>query len=286
MEEKKDEIKNDKNEINNNNEIKDKNENIKNVKINDENVNEENKLNNVHFTEILNYDGKKKLEIYHLIIANEDSDAGKIYNQYAYNFIESVYNLISERKNFDIFEQVKDNFKNLASTIINNKIKDIPFTSNENILEDKIIKLELKESLSLKKCYTDDLGFSLFKTDNFEPKYNYFKPDENTLEIRLEVPGKMNCEVMHKNMGDETIVTIKGTKIKDKQPAKPEDDLYNIREFSDFELNIPLKVEEFKISQPKPKDGYPKFSNGVCLIQFELALKGENVEAKVDADDL
>ena len=68
MEEKKDEIKNDKNEINNNNEIKDKNENIKNVKINDENVNEENKLNNVHFTEILNYDGKKKLEIYHLAL--------------------------------------------------------------------------------------------------------------------------------------------------------------------------------------------------------------------------
>ena len=28
-----------------------------------------------------------------------------------------------------------------------------------------------------------------------EPKYNYFKPDENTLEIRLEVPGNVNCDV-------------------------------------------------------------------------------------------
>ena len=89
------------------------------------------------------------------------------------------------------------------------------------------------------------LGFSFFKTGDFEPKYNYFKPDENTLEIRLEVPGKNECITSHKIIGDETVVTVKGKKIKDNQPKAPIYNLFNIREFSDFELNIPLKVEDF-----------------------------------------
>ena len=96
----------------NNNQEKQKNKNLDDLKdVNDENVKEESKLNDVHFTEIINYGDKKKLEIFHLILANEDSEAGKVYNQYAYDFIEGVYNLISEPKKFDIFELIKDNFK-------------------------------------------------------------------------------------------------------------------------------------------------------------------------------
>ena len=149
--------------------------------IEDENVEEESKLNNVHFTEILNY-GDKKLEIYHLIIANEDSEAGLIYNQYAFNFIANVYNLISEPKKFDVFDQVKDNFKNLSRIILNNNdIKEFKFNDNETIFKGdvKYIKLEYNKELNLKKCYTDELGFSLFKTGNFEPKYNYFNLNYN-----------------------------------------------------------------------------------------------------------
>ena len=98
---------------------------------------EESKLNNVHYTEIINYGGKKKLEVYHLIIANEDSKAGEVYNQYAYNFIANVYNLISEPKKFDIFEQVKDNFKSLSNIILNANVEELKFTENEKILKDK-----------------------------------------------------------------------------------------------------------------------------------------------------
>ena len=37
-----------------------------------------------HFTEILRYGYDKKIEIFHLIMANENSEAGKIYNPYIY----------------------------------------------------------------------------------------------------------------------------------------------------------------------------------------------------------
>ena len=287
-----DEIQNNENENNEeNNEIKDVIKDVNNnpenkEKIDEQEVNEETKLYDIHFTEILNYNDKKKLEVFHLIIANEDSEAGKIYNKYAYNFIENVYNIISEPKQFDIFEQVKEKFKSLSNIILNNSIEEIPFTDNKTILEKKIIKLDLKEPLSLKKCYTDELGFSLFKTGNFEPKYNYFKADKNTLEIRLEIPGNTECNFNHKVVGDDTIITVTGKKIKDKKPENPNDELFNIREFGEFELNIPLKVQDYKINQTKPKEGYPKYVNGICCVQYELASKGENTKVVADSEDL
>ena len=249
-----------------------------------DNMNEENlkgQLNNIHFTEIIKYDDKK-LEIYHLIIANEDSEAGKVYNKYAYDFIENIYNLIPEPKEFDVFNQVKDNFMRLSNTFLDNTIEGDKFNEDEKIIQDKIIKLNSKKELSLKKCYTDELSFSFFKTSKFEPKYNYFKPDPNTLEIRFEIPGNVNIQINHEIVGDETIIKIKGIKHKDKKPEKQKDNLFNIREFGEFELNIPLKVEDFKINNPKPKEGYPKIVNGVCIIQYELASNGEGGSASVD----
>ena len=278
---KKEEEKNNNNEEKINEENKNNNPEELGNKINEENVNEDSKLNDVHFTEILKY-GDKKIEIYHLIIANEDSEAGEIYNQYAYNFIENIYNLIAEPKQFDVFDQVKDNFISLSNTILNNNIEKASFSDNNKIVEEKKMKLDCNENLNLKKCYTDELKFSFFKTGNFEPKYNYFKPDEKTLEIRLEVPGNVKCDVNHKIVGDETIISIRGNKNKDRQPKEPNYNLFNIREFGEFEVNIPLKVEEFKISKTRPNEGYPKFVNGVCVIQYELAGKGEEGSAEIE----
>ena len=242
------------------------------------------KLNKVHYTEVIKYEGDKKLEIFHLILANEDSEAGDFYNEYGYKFIENIYNLISEPKKFDVFEQVKNNFKKLSKAFLIDNIEKNNF--NEDITNDKEMKLDFDENkeLSLKKCFRDELGFSLFKTDKFEPKFNYFKSDKNTLEIRLEIPGNCSCFVSHKVEKDETIITVKGSKKNDKIPEKPEDDLFNTREFSEFELNIPLKVEEFKIIEDKPKEGYPKFINGICLIQYKIASEGK--EEIITIEDL
>jgi hypothetical protein len=126
----------------------DKDNNVIN-KINDKNVNDDDQLIDIHFTEILNYGDKKKLEVYHLILANEDSEAGDTYNKYAFEFIENLYNLIPEPKKFDIFEQVKDNFKKLSSTILNDDIEKNEF--NKDIIEDKKIILEKKREFNIEK---------------------------------------------------------------------------------------------------------------------------------------
>ena len=247
--------------------------------LNDEIVEEDGKLNDVHFTEVINYDDKKKLEIFHLILANEDSKAGEVYNQYAYNFIANLYNLVTEPKKFDLFEFIKENFSKLSSTVFINKFEKLQFTDEEEILENKNMKLIINEPLSLKKCFTDELGFSLFKTGNFEPKYNYFKPDENTLEIRLEVPGNTECSVNHDIDGDKTVIEISGNKKRDKDPKNEKDNLKDIREFGNFELKIPLPVEQFKIAATETKEDLV-FKNGLCIIKYELASKGNVVKGK------
>jgi len=270
-------------------EIKDDEEekNKKFKKINEENVEEDSKLMDIHFTEIIKYENNQILEVYHLILANEITEAGKAYIPYAIKFIVEQFNSIPNPKKFDIFDQVKVNFKELSEKILNDNIKDASLNVNEKIIKDKIIRLKYEKELTLKKCFTDELGFSFFKTGDFEPKYNYFKPDENTLEIRLEVPGRTPLTTFHNIVGDDTIVTVKGTKMKDTNPKEPNSNIVNIREFSDFELNIPLKAEQYKINGTKPKEGYPKYNSGVCLIQYELANKAEETNANPeDAEEL
>ena len=243
-------------------------------------IKEENSdLKKIYLSETLKY-SDKKIEIYHLILANEDSDAGKAFNQNAYDFIENAYNLISEPKKFDIFDQVKINFKSLSNIFLNNKLDEVPFNDTKNIIKDKKIKLNLKDRILFKKCQVDELGVSLFKTGNFEPKYNYFKPDQNTLEIRLEVPGNTKCDVKYRLEGQYTIINIKGEKKKDKLPESIEENIVNKRDFSKFDLDINLNAKDFQIQKLKEK--YPMFKNGVCIIQYELSSQIDQKTAEPD----
>ena len=184
-------------------------------------------------------------------------------------------------KKFDVFQQVQDVFKKESRSYLIDNIQE-----KELKYDEKVMKLDFEGDLQLKKCFTDELGFSLFKTGNFEPKFNYFKPDKDTLEIRLEIPGNVKIEVIHKVEGDETIVVVKGTKKRDTQPKNKKDVLHDIREFSNFDLYIPLKVEQFKIKDKTPKKGYPKFVNGICLIQYELTSEGAAAEGQAISEEL
>ena len=278
------EKKNEDEESNNNDEIN----NIINgdSKDNNEKYNQEGKDIAKHFKETLFYDKSTKLIINHLILANEDSEAGKIYNKYSYKYIENIYNN-SPQKQFDIIDKVKKMFKSMAETILKNKIKGISFNSNQDILKNKVIKLDIKEKeIQLKKCYIDELGFSFFKTGDFEPKYNYFKLDEKTLEIRLELPGNCTANVEYSIEKEVTRIKVYGTKKHDKDPKNFEDNIFNMREFSNYEVNISLPTDTFRIASTKPKEGYPKIAKGVCIIQYELSEEGEKASVTNNEEDI
>lgn len=232
-----------------------------------------------HYTETLKYGDDKSLDIFHLIIANENSEAGKVYNQYAFQFIESNYNIISQPKKFDVFERIKENFKQLSNKILIDNIENASFNETKNIRDSHKMILNFEPSLHLKKCFTNELGFSFFKTGRFEPKYNYFQPSPNTFEIRLEAPGNTDIKINHKIIGDEVILNVRGNKKKDNNPKEIKDNIINCREFGEFELNIPLKTEKYNIRHRKK--GYPKREHGIYCVQYDLASDSEDEGGEV-----
>jgi len=232
------------------------------------------------------YEKNSDPHIFHLIYANEGSEAGIYYNNYTLNFIENSYMNVTDLKNFDIIESIKHRFIEISKEIIENsgqlKIEDFCNNDKDNY---KFIRLKdqnekgnenenKKKEITLKKCLIDELGFSNLKGNGFEPTYNFYKhKTENKIIIRVEAPGNSQIKYKIEYRGENTIIQLSGLKNKDKEPEKLEDNLFNTREFGEFTVDIPLKTEDNKILNEEPKI---KYISGLFIIEFKLEKKLEN----------
>ena len=209
--------------------------------------------------------------MYHLIFANEGSEAGNYYNKFTLQFIEDTYKLI-KYGSFDAIKAVKDLFKELAKNIIEKPEKEIKFDNSDNLIK-KYIKLYQPENIILKKCYIEELGFSNFESNGFEPKYNYYKKDDQII-IRVESPGNSTIESKIKYIEEYAIINLNGIKKKDKEPEELEQNIFNSREIGSFSLSIPLKSGEYLIKNELPKI---ENKNGIFILYFKLEEKPNKV---------
>ena len=239
------------------------------------NLEEGHKINSLKKEEngIYLFEKNSEPRIYHLIFANEGSEAGEYYNNFTLNFIENQYADVIDLKSFDVIETVKDKFIEISKEILE-KIEN-PFQKTDFDDSDKnFIKLKNIKNIQLKKCLIDELGFSNLKTNSFEPNYNCYKKDDKII-IRVEVPGNCNIKTKTEHSGEYTLLRIEGTKRKDKEPEKPEENLYNSREFGSFSFNVPLKTDEYLIKNEPPKVEDKK---GLIIIQFQLDEKKTEID--------
>ena len=213
---------------------------------------------------------KSQQEIYHLLYANEESEAGKIFNPYALNFIENSYKRVLNIKPFDVIKTIKERFIELSKDIIERTEKEEKLTLKS--FDDKkhdFIKLEKGNEIILKKCLIDELGFSNFKSNGFEPAYNIFKNKENTkFIVRVEVPGNCTIKSDSEDVDQYHILKISGEKIKDKEPEKLEDNIFNMRKYGHYSLEIPIEPDSKKkinFSQPTiTKKG------GIYFLEYDI----------------
>ena len=204
-------------------------------------------------------------KIFHLIYAKDNTNAGRNYNTFTLNFLEHSYQQqVTDITEFDIIESLKERFLLLSKEIIENadNIKKENFDINEN----GFLILKDIEEIKLKKCLIDELGFSNLKGNGFEPNYNYYK-DNNKIIIRVEAPGNCTLVPSIDYSGEYTIIRLSGNKTEDIEPKKKEDNLHITREFGQFTLDIPLKSEEFILSNKRPDIDK---KNGVFIVSFEL----------------
>ena len=219
----------------------------------------------IFFCEIPN-DKKAKNEpaIYHLIYANEDSEAGKYYNPFTLRFIEQYYNYMNNLGNYDVIQTIKERFVEKYEEIVE-KGEKININSFENS-NPNLIKLKNEKEIILKQCFIDELGFSNLKSNGFEPKYNVFQED-NKIKVRLEVPGHINIQSDIEEGGNYNIIKLSGKKKEDSKPEKLEDNIYNTREYGEFSLEIPIS-KDYILERKKPFynkiDGLHMFEYNLC----------------------
>ena len=128
-----------------------------------------------------------------------------------------------------------------------------------------LIKLK-KEEITLKKCLIDELGFSNFKANGFEPKYNIFNKADNII-VRVKVPGNCNLESKIEIQGEYNVIKLYGEKKKDKEPEDIQKNIFNSREIGHYSLEIPLKFAEYHLKTKPPSISYMR---GVIILEYEL----------------
>ena len=238
------------------------------------NLEEGHKINTLREGEtgIYFYEKNTEPKIYHLIFANEGSEAGDYYNNYTLKFIENQYSDVIDLKSFDVIETVKDKFLEISKDILEKNDSPLQKSDFEDSNQNSI-KLKNTKNIQLKKCLIDELGFSNLKANGFEPTYNCYKKEDKII-IRIEVPGNSSIKAKTIHTGEYTIIRIDGIKRKDKEPEKPEDNLFNSREIGNFTFNIPLKTDDYLIKNEKPKIEEKK---GLIILEFQLDDKNTEV---------
>ena len=233
------------------------------------------------------YEKNSKPVIYHLIMANDISEAGEEYNPYTIKYIQDSIQYLTDLTSFDIIETLKERFITLSKDYFENPISKSELMDNKSIFQNKRLSIQKcnkgKIDLQLKCCLIDELGFSNFKGNGFIPKYNYFQ-DEDKICLRVEVPGNynINCGKI-KHRGEYTIIPITGEKKRDKIPQKIEDNIFTTREFGKFEVNIYLQTDKYDIKT----DRFEKNAmNGVAIFTFELQKEKEFENADSGFNDL
>ena len=203
--------------------------------------------------------------IFHLIFANEGSEAGNFYNPFTLDYIEHTYQTVKDYEPFDVIKTVKERFTELSKQFIEKTENKIIFDDKDN----NLIKLKEPKIITLKKCLIDELGFSNLKANGFEPNYNYYKNGDNLI-VRVEAPGNCTLNTSIDYTGEYTVIRILGNKAKDKEPKEIDKNIFNNRDFGDFSLDIPLKTEDNILKNEKPT--YKKIS-GLIIMTFNLDQK-------------
>ena len=164
---------------------------------------------------------------------------------------------MTELTPYNVFETIKDNFIELSKDIIESKDENQGFQKkdiidDEQILKNKVIKLKTPQEIILKRCLIDELGFSNLKGNVFEPKYNYYKKDDKII-IRVEIPGNFSIESDLDYSGEYIIIRLNGEKMFDKEPKNSNDNIHTSREFGHFNLDVPLKKEDYNLKNKSLK---------------------------------
>ena len=221
---------------------------------------------------------KQKLKdnktIIHLIIANQNSDAGKFYNPFAIDYIISHLTLVKVKKPFNIVKNLTGFLVSISGDIFKNKIE-------ANQIEDdgKIIKVNT-DKLELKNCSIDELGNNIIIDEIFKPKYRFGfyvdkKNKQNKLSIEIELFSKWKIEQKITPKDSDFIIYIKGKKEKDIEQKQ-----YISKNYipgNEFDLELKIKNSKGFLNEPSLEE-----INGLYILNYTIRETQIEDEIKIE----
>ena len=305
--------------------------------------------NNIYYYENKKFESNffsRDLETYHFIIANDNSEAGDYYNQFVFKYFKDLYKTIIHMSPFPLTEKLMKYFESFSSLITDNKISRDDFEikneenqenqenqeneenqeNNFNIINENnnndinevnnlnnnnlILKLKNKQNITMKKCFTDELGINNFISLEYIPKYICYIEDKSNIKnenedkpktensnkskhlvILIEIPGTIN-ELNYdlKLIDNNYKLNITGKKMLSKKlKIKNENILSSSIEEGNFSLNILIPHDEEKniiLANEKEITDFSKTKDGYLKITCDLyEKKKQKIIINNDDDD-
>lgn len=216
--------------------------------------------------------------IIHLIMANQDFEAGKYYNNFAISYLNTQLKQVKEKKPFDVIKNLKDFLISISGEIFKTKLEPNSLSEEQNVIKVNLDKLELKD------FSIDVLGNNIIKDTVFTPKYRYgFFVDKDKqekklfIEIELFFKWKINPKIELK--GSNFIITINGKKESDIPERQYISNNYNPS--NEFNLEIKVGIDK-GIIEEKYND---KEENGLYIITYTIRSKNKEEEVVDEGSD-
>jgi len=215
----------------------------------------------------------KERKVVHLIIANEDSDAGKYYNKSTINYLLIQLSQVKEKKPFNIIKNLKDFLVSFSEEIFNKKIE-----KSSVKIENDCIKIIDNKDLVLRECLNDVMG-NIIIDNNYKPKYRYsYFLDSSTQErkffVEIELFGIWN--LFHKIEIKDNYFIIKIYGEKKQKVIERNYEFKNYIPKSNFDLELKVKNSLGIVSDEPPK---AEEINGLYILIFSL--KRKNIEEEI-----
>jgi len=211
----------------------------------------------------------QELEIYHLIMAKENTEAGDYYNESTYTFIIEQYNSFHLFIKFDMIKEIKEEIQFISKNILTKEIKSLDdFENSDN-------KIKLKNKFDFYHNSDEDINTD-FSYLTLKPKYSYYKINNNSqLLIIIEMPGQIEqpkfvCGKKPKN--GYYIMIFSGKKVinlpENIEEQKKAGSYFSNIDIGEFSETIKINVENFQLVSTKYKSESEKA--GIYKYYFDI----------------
>jgi hypothetical protein len=227
-----------------------------------------NTINDIFYTE--RYEkNNKRIEIIHLFMAKEGSEAGNFYNESTIDYLRKQLSL-STIKSHDVIKEFKNFLSFISGKYMKNKI-DI-----ESIkYDEKERKLIMLQPNKLRKYYFAPNEIKVFYNNIIEPSY-YYQIKEDKLIIKIEIQGKiLDLKTELNSFKDYYYFNYKG-KITFPQINKSNFKEVNMK-YNEFRLNFKIPIYKGCISNKKPEITIDDL-NGINIFTYQLEKNDESDE--------